>query len=83
MKFWFEEEKGFPPVEAAAFHASRLFWMLEYLGHRKVSVPNGGYPLWESQLIVEGSVWMKIRRFGSSASPRFRLRRASAAQAWS
>ena len=28
------------------FHASRLFWMLEYFGHRKVSVLNGGFPKW-------------------------------------
>lgn len=28
------------------FHASRLFWMLESFGHRRVSVLNGGFPKW-------------------------------------
>ncbi len=28
------------------FHAARVFWVLEYLGHRNVSVLNGGYQSW-------------------------------------
>lgn len=28
------------------FHASRLFWMLEYFGHRKAAILNGGIPKW-------------------------------------
>lgn len=35
--------------DRGGFHASRLFWMLEYFGHRNASVLNGGYPLWEKE----------------------------------
>ena len=28
------------------FHAARVFWVLEYLGHRNVSLLNGGYQSW-------------------------------------
>ena len=29
--------------------ATRLFWALEFFGHKNVHVLNGGYPLWEEQ----------------------------------
>ena len=29
--------------------ATRLFWALEFFGHKDVHVLNGGYPLWEEQ----------------------------------
>jgi len=32
--------------DRGGFHAARLFWMLEYLGHRKVSILNGGIQKW-------------------------------------
>ena len=31
------------------FHASRLFWMLEYLGHRDAAILNGGWPKWQGE----------------------------------
>ena len=31
------------------FHASRLFWMLEYFGHRRVALLNGGFPKWAKE----------------------------------
>ena len=38
----FYDDKG-------GFHAARLFWMLEYFGHRKASVLNGGFPKWQKE----------------------------------
>lgn len=35
--------------DRGGFHASRLFWLLEYLGHSRVSVLNGGFPAWERE----------------------------------
>jgi thiosulfate/3-mercaptopyruvate sulfurtransferase len=32
--------------DKGGFHAARLFWMLEYFGHRKVGILNGGLPRW-------------------------------------
>ena len=32
--------------DKGGFHAARLFWMLEYFGHRKVSILNGGIQKW-------------------------------------
>jgi thiosulfate/3-mercaptopyruvate sulfurtransferase len=32
--------------DRGGFHAARLFWMLEYFGHRKVGILNGGVPRW-------------------------------------
>lgn len=45
--------------DRGGFHASRLFWMLEYFGHRKASVLNGGFPK-----------WLKERRRVSTVTPR-------------
>jgi thiosulfate/3-mercaptopyruvate sulfurtransferase len=35
--------------DKGGFHAARLFWMLEYLGHRKASILNGGIQKWTSE----------------------------------
>jgi thiosulfate/3-mercaptopyruvate sulfurtransferase len=35
--------------DKGGFHAARLFWMLEYLGHRKVSILNGGIQKWSAE----------------------------------
>ncbi len=32
-----------------ALNAARLFWLLEYYGHKNVSVLNGGYPKWAAE----------------------------------
>jgi thiosulfate/3-mercaptopyruvate sulfurtransferase len=32
--------------DQGGFHAARLFWMLEYFGHRRVGILNGGLPRW-------------------------------------
>lgn len=31
---------------SGGFRASRLFWAMEYMGHRNVAILNGGYPKW-------------------------------------
>lgn len=50
------EKRGIAPStqvvlydDRGGFHAARLFWLLEYLGHRKVSVLNGGFPKWRRE----------------------------------
>ena len=35
--------------DRGGFHAARLFWMLEYLGHRKASILNGGVQKWTAE----------------------------------
>jgi thiosulfate/3-mercaptopyruvate sulfurtransferase len=35
--------------DRGGFHAARLFWMLEYFGHRKVSILNGGIQKWTAE----------------------------------
>ncbi|NIA70854.1 sulfurtransferase [Pelagibius litoralis] len=35
--------------DEGGFHAARLFWMVEYFGHRQASVLNGGLPKWEAE----------------------------------
>jgi thiosulfate/3-mercaptopyruvate sulfurtransferase len=35
--------------DKGGFHAARLFWMLEYFGHRQASMLNGGFPKWQSE----------------------------------
>jgi thiosulfate/3-mercaptopyruvate sulfurtransferase len=35
--------------DKGGFHAARLFWMLEYLGHRKASILNGGIQKWSAE----------------------------------
>jgi thiosulfate/3-mercaptopyruvate sulfurtransferase len=35
--------------DQGGFHAGRLFWMLEYLGHRHAAVLEGGMPRWQAE----------------------------------
>lgn len=35
--------------DKGGFHAARLFWMLEYFGHRKAAILNGGIPKWTKE----------------------------------
>lgn len=34
---------------SGGFRASRIFWMMEYMGHRNVALLNGGYPKWTKE----------------------------------
>ncbi|MEE8109541.1 MAG: sulfurtransferase [bacterium] len=34
--------------DVGGLHAARLFWTLEYAGHRKVRILNGGFQAWQS-----------------------------------
>ncbi len=34
--------------DRGGFHAARLFWLLEYFGHRHVSILDGGFPAWQA-----------------------------------
>ncbi|MGI9424747.1 MAG: sulfurtransferase, partial [Hyphomicrobiaceae bacterium] len=34
--------------DKGGFHAARLFWLLEYYGHRKVSLLDGGIQAWKA-----------------------------------
>ncbi|MDP5218764.1 sulfurtransferase [Ruegeria sp. 2205SS24-7] len=34
--------------DRGGFHAARMFWLLEYLGHRNVSILNGGWTAWQA-----------------------------------
>ncbi len=33
--------------DRGGFHAARMFWLLEYLGHRNVAMLNGGFATWK------------------------------------
>ncbi len=59
------EDKG-------GFHAARLFWMLEYFGHRKAAILNGGFPKWqaEGREVSERETSFAARRFGLTVTPR-------------
>ncbi len=35
--------------DKGGFHAARIFWMLEYFGHRQASVLDGGFPKWQAE----------------------------------
>ncbi|MFQ5691958.1 MAG: sulfurtransferase [Nitrospinota bacterium] len=34
--------------DVGGLHAARLFWTLEYAGHRRARILNGGYPAWRA-----------------------------------
>ncbi|MEM1363382.1 MAG: rhodanese-like domain-containing protein [Pseudomonadota bacterium] len=34
--------------DRGGFHAARMFWLLEYLGHRDVALLNGGWTAWQA-----------------------------------
>ncbi len=58
--------------DRGGFHAARMFWLLEYFGHREVSVLNGGWTGW---LDAGGTVTRdqgggKHARFEATLTPR-------------
>ena len=48
--------------DKGGFHASRLFWMLEYFGHRKVSLLNGGFPRWQAEKRTVSTTEPRVER---------------------
>ena len=61
----FYDDKG-------GFHAARLFWMVEYFGHRQASVLNGGFPKWmaEDRKVSTRAPKVKETSFGYTPTPR-------------
>ncbi len=58
--------------DKGGFHASRLFWMLEYFGHRKVALLNGGIPKWtrEGRTLGTRAPQVAAKRFVANLTPR-------------
>lgn len=59
--------------DKAGFHAARMFWVLEYLGHRKVRMLNGGLAAWTAAggaLAAGDAARPTPRRFAPALSPR-------------
>ncbi|MDJ0944674.1 MAG: sulfurtransferase [Kiloniellales bacterium] len=58
--------------DKGGFHAARLFWMLEYFGHRKAAVLNGGFPKWqaEGREVSDRVPVFEARTFGLTITPR-------------
>ncbi|KMW59689.1 Thiosulfate sulfurtransferase, rhodanese [Candidatus Rhodobacter oscarellae] len=58
--------------DRGGFHAARMFWLLEYLGHRDVAVLNGGLSAWVSATgsLVEGAEAHDSAQFQAAPSPR-------------
>ncbi len=58
--------------DRGGFHAARLFWMLEYFGHRDVAILNGGYPKWveEGRDVTTVAPQVPMRTFGLTPMPR-------------
>lgn len=58
--------------DQGGFHAARLFWMLEYYGHRQASVLNGGFPKWqaESRPVTTAEPAVTKRTFAITPTPR-------------
>lgn len=61
----FYDDKG-------GFHAARLFWMVEYFGHRQASVLNGGFPKWvaEKRSVTKEVPQVTARTFAYTPTPR-------------
>jgi thiosulfate/3-mercaptopyruvate sulfurtransferase len=51
--------------DKGGFHAARLFWMLDYFGHGKVSILNGGIQKWtaDGYKLAQEKVKVKPARF--------------------
>ena len=51
--------------DRGGFHAARLFWMLDYFGHSKVSILNGGIQKWtaDGQKLTRDQVKAKPAQF--------------------
>ena len=58
--------------DRGGFHAARLFWMLEYFGHRRAAILNGGFPKWqaEDREVSDRPVSFAARDFGLTITPR-------------
>ena len=61
----FYDDKG-------GFIAARLFWVLEYFGHRQVSLLNGGFPKWmeEGREVTKAVPTIKPAYFPLTLTPR-------------
>ncbi|MGD1885927.1 MAG: sulfurtransferase [Cohaesibacteraceae bacterium] len=58
--------------DRGGFHAARMFWLMEYLGHQNVSLLNGGLTAWSAaggDLTTEATGYAP-RHFVPSAMPR-------------
>ena len=55
--------------DRGGFHAARMFWLLEYLGHRNVAVLNGGFSAWQGPLETV-PVAPEAASFTAAQSPR-------------
>lgn len=65
-KLVFYDDKG-------GFHAARMFWLAEYLGHRNVALLNGGIQSWETaglQFATGDAEPTEQGQFAASVSPR-------------
>lgn len=58
--------------DKGGFHAARLFWMLEYFGHRHAGILNGGFPKWEAEgrEVTTKSPEVEPRTFALTIAPR-------------
>ena len=58
--------------DQGGFLAARIFWLLEYLGHRKVSILNGGITAWTDQghRLSRKLAKVKRKRFTPTITPR-------------
>lgn len=58
--------------DRGGFHAARMLWLMEYLGHKNAAVLNGGYSGWTAQGGPTTSQWIKPtpRLFQAALSPR-------------
>jgi thiosulfate/3-mercaptopyruvate sulfurtransferase len=58
--------------DKGGFHAARLFWMLEYFGHRGASILNGGITKWseEGRSLTASTPSVQGKIFGLTPTPR-------------
>jgi len=58
----FYDDKG-------GFHAARMFWLAEYLGHRNVAILNGGVQSWQEAGLPMSEVASKPTKGSFTAAP--------------
>ncbi|MEM8956182.1 MAG: sulfurtransferase [Pseudomonadota bacterium] len=58
--------------DRGGFHAARMFWLLEYLGHQNVALLNGGFTAWQAANgpITQMSEGHDSATFQAAPSPR-------------
>lgn len=58
--------------DRGGFHAARMFWLLEYLGHRNVALLNGGFSAWVKAggPVTQDVTVHDARSFEAAPSPR-------------